>query len=279
MTNELQTPLTENQLLVLNKFRKRLLREKYINNYASNYYGTMQHWFIIPGILITGISSIASFLATSDIFNNDTKSGFTIGVGILTAGATILQSVSSAFGFGTRKDAFQKSADSYDSLITKLEFEICNPNEQFTVFCSELEKAILKIKSDCVYLPPLFIIAKYEAEVAKTNVHVEGSPSKEMTFEDVIMKQKNNTNSMRSNNISHNSMPTNNASHVTTPINSISGSMANNINHIISHSDIKIDMTTLQNGISSHVDSDEPLLVINTDVHKMESTNNNYSNA
>jgi len=196
MMSEDQVYHSPNQLMVLNKFRKRLEREKYINNYASNYYGSMQHRFTIPGILITGICSVASFLATSDMLNTDTKSGFSVGVGILTAGATILQSVSSSFGFGARKDAFQKSADSYDDLITKIEFEICNPNEKFTEFCNDLEEAILKIKNDCAFLPPLFIMAKYEAELAKAHLKLEGSPSKEESFEDMIIKQiaTNNTN-------------------------------------------------------------------------------------
>jgi hypothetical protein len=151
----------------------------------------MQLRFTIPGIFITGISSIASFLATSDMLNTDTKAGFSIGVGILTAGATILQSVSSSFGFGARKDAFQKAADSYDDLITKIEFEICNPNERFTDFCNDLEEGILKIKNDCAFLPPLFVMAKYEAELAKSNLRLEGSPSKEITFEEMIARKKN----------------------------------------------------------------------------------------
>ena len=87
MMTDSQITHSPNQLMVLNKFRKRLEREKYINNYASNYYGSMQHRFTIPGILITGICSVASFLATSDMLNTDTKSGFSVGVGILTAGA------------------------------------------------------------------------------------------------------------------------------------------------------------------------------------------------
>ena len=175
--SEDQISHSPNQLMVLNKFRKRLEREKYINNYASNYYGAMQHRFTIPGILITGVCSVASFLATSDMLNTDTKAGFSIGVGILTAGATILQSVSSSFGFGARKDAFQKSADAYDDLITKIEFEICSPNEKFSDFCNDLETAILKIKNDCSFLPPLFIMAKYEAELAKSHIKLDGSQS------------------------------------------------------------------------------------------------------
>ena len=180
---------TPKQQLILNKFRRRLEREKYINNYASNYYGTLQSKFTIPGILITGICSVASFMATSDMLTDGTKAGFSVGVGILTAGATILQSVSSSFGFGARKDAFQKSADSYDDLLTKIEFEIYNPNEQFIEFCNDLEEAILKIKNDCNFLPPLFVMAKYEAEMKKAHIKLDDSPSKVSdTFEDTLDK-------------------------------------------------------------------------------------------
>ena len=155
---------TTQQLRILNKFRKRLDKEKYINNYASDYYGNMNNRFTIPGIMITGISSIASFLATSDIMNTDTKTGITIGVGILAAGSTIIQSVATSFGFQARRDSFQMVSDAYDDLITKIEFEIINPNEEFNDFCNMLESAILKIKTDCKYLPPLFIQKKYEKE-------------------------------------------------------------------------------------------------------------------
>ncbi len=177
---------TPNQVKILNKFRKRLEKEKYINNYASNYYANMNNRFVIPGVLITGISSVLSFLATSDILTTDAKQGFSVGVGILTAGATIIQSVSSSFGFATRKDSFQASADAYDDLITRLEFEICNPNEQFMDFCNALESDILKIKTDCKYLPPLFIRKLYEEEAAKLPVDdgldsivIDPSPNKQ----------------------------------------------------------------------------------------------------
>jgi hypothetical protein len=177
---------TSAQVKILNKFRKRLEKEKYINNYASNYYANMNNRFVIPGVLITGISSVLSFLATSDILTTDAKQGFSVGVGILTAGATIIQSVSSSFGFATRKDSFQASADAYDDLITRLEFEICNPNEEFMTFCNALEADILKIKTDCKYLPPLFIRKLYEEEAAKLplddgldSIIIDPSPNKQ----------------------------------------------------------------------------------------------------
>ena len=154
--------LLNNRLNVLRQFHRRLVKERFINNQASVYYSSQNSKFVIPGILITGISSVISFMATSDLLTSGTKSGFSIGVGIFTAGATILQSISSSFGFQSRSEGFQKSADSYDNLITKIEFEISNPNEDFNEFCNGLETAILDIKNNCKYLPPLFVYKIWE---------------------------------------------------------------------------------------------------------------------
>jgi hypothetical protein len=166
-----ETGLNNHQLTVLNKFRKRIKKERFLNNQASVYYSKQNSKFVIPGILITGISSIASFMATSDILGDDSKKGFSVGVGIMTAGATILQSIASSFGFQSRTEQFQKSADAYDSLLTKIEFEIANPNEDFNEFCNDIESTILGIKNDCNYLPPLFIHKLWEqhqkSEIAK----------------------------------------------------------------------------------------------------------------
>lgn len=147
---------------VLKQFYKRIAKEKFINNQASEYYSSQNSKFVIPGILITGISSVVSFIGTSDLLSNSAKSGFGIGVGIFTAAATILQSISSSFGFQSRAEGFQKAADSYDTLLTKVEFEISNPNEDFNDFCNGLEDSILAIKNDCKYLPPLFINELWE---------------------------------------------------------------------------------------------------------------------
>ena len=65
--------------------------------------------------------------------------------------------MSASYGFQLKKDAFATSADAYDSLLTKVEFEISNPNENFTEFCDDLEASILKIKGDCKHLPPLHV--------------------------------------------------------------------------------------------------------------------------
>jgi hypothetical protein len=150
------------ELKVLNKFKKRLQKEIFLNNQSSVYYSKLNSRFVIPGILLTGISSVTSFIGTSDIIDEDSKKYFSIGVGVFTAGATIIQSISSSFGFQARSESFQKSADQYDMLLTRVEFEICNPNEDFNEFCNKLEEDILNIKNDCNFLPPLKIQKLYK---------------------------------------------------------------------------------------------------------------------
>jgi len=171
------------QLRILNKFRKRLEKEKYINNYASNYYGNMHNRFSIPGIIVSGVSSIASFLATSDMMSDTVKTSISIGVGILAAGSTIIYSIANSYGFQSRRDSFQMSADAYDDLITQIEFEIVNPNEDFNEFCNSLETQILKIKTNCKYLPPLFIYKMYEEETRKMKLaRLDEEPEASLDF-------------------------------------------------------------------------------------------------
>ena len=183
-----ETNHSEKQLGVFNQFLKRLKKERFINNQASVYYSKLDQNFVIPGIVITGLSSVVSFIASSDMLNEDEKWGVSILVGILTAVATILQSLSSSFGFQVKKEAFQNSADVYDSLITKIEFEICNPNEEFGEFCNNLEQSILTIKNDCKYLAPLKIHKLWEQNQLKSNVNSDSS-----LVRDLISRGSNET--------------------------------------------------------------------------------------
>lgn len=171
------TPHTPKQLEILNKFYQRLKKERFINNNASAYYGNLNQRFVVPGIVITGLSSVGSFMTTSDMLSDEEKQGFGVTVGVLTAVATIIQSMSASFGFQLKKDAFATSADVYDSLLTKVEFEICNPNENFNEFCDNLEEEILKIKSDCKYLPPLHIQQLWETNKHLYNQQITPSSS------------------------------------------------------------------------------------------------------
>lgn len=187
MSDQIITTHSERELRILNKFRKRLEKEKFINNYASNYYGNMNNRFSIPGIIISGVSSVASFLATSDMMSETGKTVISISVGILAAGSTIIHSVANSFGFQSRRDSFQMSADAYDDLITRIEFEIVNPNENFNEFCNSIETQILKIKTDCKYLPPLFIHKMYDDELRKMNQSVAPDENGECSLDSILI--------------------------------------------------------------------------------------------
>ena len=185
--------LSNHQAYILNKFRKRLKKQIFLHNQASSYYAKQNRNFVIPGILITGISSVASFLATSDVLTDDNKQMFSIGVGVMTAGATILQSIGSSFGFQSRTESFQKAADLYDTLLTKIEFEIANPNEDFNEFCNNVEETILQIKNDCKYLPPLFIQKMWTDY--KSSKHHDEEDEDDNLLTHIVINQNNNNNS------------------------------------------------------------------------------------
>jgi hypothetical protein len=149
---------------VLDKLKK----DRYTHNMASNYYEKLNYRIIFPSVFITGISSIAAFLATSEQVPNETKQYFSLMIGILTSASAILQSLSGACGFETRKELFKKAALGYDELINKTIFEMNNPNEPN--FFDTIEEEMKKIKSNCNYLPPTWIIDKWDTrDVEKCN--------------------------------------------------------------------------------------------------------------
>lgn len=207
---------TKRELQILDKFYSRLKKERFVNNQASTYYSSLNQKFVIPGIIITGISSVASFLATSDILDDSEKQAFSVGVGVMTAAATIIQSLSSSFGFAVKKDAFQTSADIYDSLLTKVEFEIYNPNEKFDEFCDNLETDILKIKSDCKYLPPLHIYDLWKQRKNKKN-KMRNQDSDNLLAN--LQEENGNNNNNCNNNNNHNNNISNNSNNGDTVIN------------------------------------------------------------
>mgnify|MGYP000448154858 CR=1 FL=1 len=163
--------LSNKQKCVLEIFKYKIEKEQFINNQSSIYYYKQNNKFTVPGIIITAIASATSFLTTTDDISDDMKKVGGLSVGILTVGSTLLQSISSSYGFKTRAEAFAHAADLYSSLLTKIEFEITNPKDDFDYLCNFLEYSILKIKSDNKYLPPLFIYKLWRDY--KKNIHTE----------------------------------------------------------------------------------------------------------
>ena len=162
MVETQSTVHSHQEIKVLRRFWKRINKEKFINNKSSTYYSKLDNRFTIPTLIVTGLSSFISLLSTSDMFDKEQKQFCSITVGLLVGIATVINSISSSYGFNNKKELFAVSADSYDKLLTKLEFEILNPNEDFNDFCDALEASILEIKSNCKHLPPSFVHKLYK---------------------------------------------------------------------------------------------------------------------
>ena len=135
----------------LDTFFEKIEHEKLKYNIAYKINAKRNLMLVIPTIFITSISSMLSFLSSSDLFPNE-KDYIIMSVGILTSMASITQALSSALAFNVKAEMFRKAADSYDKLITRIEFEMESPNEDD--FLNKLEGKILAIKEECKYLPP-----------------------------------------------------------------------------------------------------------------------------
>jgi len=137
-----------------------LKKNKYVYSKSSEYYRIMNLKMIIPSLIMTSVAGIMSFISTSDI-SNETKNYLSISVGIVSSISALIQSVNTNMGFSTRHEMFQKSADEYTKLITKVEFEMLAPNENYQEFINKIEEEINKIQESCKYYLPQFIIDDY----------------------------------------------------------------------------------------------------------------------
>ena len=140
---------------MLHTLYEKIEDEKELYNKAYYIYSRRNYYLVLPTIIITSVSSMLSFVSSSDIIPQEEKKILLISVGILTSVASIFQSLSSACAFNVKAEMFRKAADSYDKLITKVQFEIEEPNEKD--FLLKMEEKILNIKNECKYLPPPLI--------------------------------------------------------------------------------------------------------------------------
>ena len=128
------------QINVFKHMLSRLEKLFFLHNYSADYFKKQSTGIKVPSIVITGLSSIASFLATSDIMTSEAKTGLTITVGCLTVLSTMMQSFSSAFKFNAKVESHLVAAAQYDTLLTKVKFEQINPNEKQQDFFDNLDK-------------------------------------------------------------------------------------------------------------------------------------------
>jgi hypothetical protein len=126
---------------------------------AGAYYNNMNKKFVAPTLIISALSSIASFVASSEVVPDNWKVILTLSVGVSTSLNALVQSFASAYQFDAKANSHFGAADNYDRLITEIDFEKSYPNNPD--FFQKLEKKILDVKSNCQYLVPSYIKSEY----------------------------------------------------------------------------------------------------------------------
>lgn len=140
-------------------FVEKLEDDKNIYNLTAVFYENKSLYLTIPTITLTSLAGMGSFFSAVSFINDDTKTGFNLGVGIIGSIASLLQTFNAAFKFNTKAEMFRTAADLYDKLITQTKFEILNPNENN--FMEKLEKKMLEIQNNCKYFPPQQVVDNY----------------------------------------------------------------------------------------------------------------------
>ena len=171
----------------LHRFRKL----RYIHQISATYYSKLNKRIVIPSIIISGISSVLSFMASARSIGETTSEYISITVGILTIIITTLQTFTTSFGFSVKMDDFTNSANEYNKIIVELKMKHnqCN-TENICQLINELDQKAIKITYDSKYLPPQWVYEKWTKEKNKyggPNGGSEvGSPSRNLIKTSII---------------------------------------------------------------------------------------------
>jgi len=151
---------------------KRELRQmQWIHMQSSIYYERLSTWYLsIPALMLTCISGVLSFIAASNMINGNAQNQISLVVGCCGVISSTMQSFITSKRLPAHIEAHRSAADQYQQLITKIEFEIAQPNE--INFVNELETKKLQIQNSCKFYPPKFIIDKY-SNILRNGYEVE----------------------------------------------------------------------------------------------------------
>lgn len=144
--------------------------------------------FIIPSIIITAFSSILSFMSSSDEFEDDITSKFTIVVGIMTIISTALQTFSGSLNYSGKSQAHSDAYDDYDILYTNIGFELTNPSKSISnpdEFFGTTKNSILDIKKKCKFIVPNNINSNYK----KNEINKKIERMKNKVLQNVMKKK------------------------------------------------------------------------------------------
>ncbi len=152
---------------ILQKLQEFSKLKRDTHNKASERFASRNLWFLLPSILITGLSGICSFMSSSSSIPDGASVWLAITVGIMASISTFLQSFSGAMGFGAKSEGHSLATEEYDNILTIINFEINHPVkslENSNEFYDEIKDKILEIKSKCKYQVPEDINKKYNID-------------------------------------------------------------------------------------------------------------------
>jgi len=156
------------------KLEDRLKKLRYVHSRSAEHYEKMNFYIFGPSISITALSGIASFLSTSDFIDRDARNGLGVAVGVLASISSMLQALASASKYHAKIESHRGAAEQFNTLLTRLRFEMELPNEEN--FTEEMEKQVIEVKNKCNFFPPQFIIDEYQAR--KHNKALSGEKRK-----------------------------------------------------------------------------------------------------
>lgn len=156
------------------KLEDRLKKLRYVHSRSAEHYEKMNFYIFGPSISITALSGIASFLSTSDFIDQDARNGLGVAVGVLASISSMLQALASASKYHAKIESHRGAAEQFNTLLTRLRFEMELPNEEN--FTEEMEKQVIEVKNKCNFFPPQFIIDEYQAR--KHNKALSGEKRK-----------------------------------------------------------------------------------------------------
>jgi len=141
------------------KFLLKLKKYRYIHSRSSEYYGKLVYKYYKITLFLTALSSILSFLSTSNFIDSDTQTAVGISVGILAAISTMLQTLANATVNDIEIEHHKINANEFTRLIENSTFEIIMPNEER--FADNFECQVSELLNKCKYTPPHFILKEW----------------------------------------------------------------------------------------------------------------------
>ena len=141
------------------KFLLKLKKYRYIHSRSSEYYGKLSYKYYKITLFLTALSSILSFLSTSNFINTDAQTAVGISVGILAAISTMLQTLANATVNDIEIEHHKINANELTRLIESATFEIIMPNEE--CFADRFDGQVSELLNKCKYTPPHFILKEW----------------------------------------------------------------------------------------------------------------------